>query len=260
MENERVDMADLGAELEKALAEDSEEQTEEQTETVEQIETVPSKIMFKGQEKTVGEIEKAWDDMHGDYTVKTQNAAETKRQAEDMLRNAEAYYRAAQEVATQRAPEPEVDDEPYVTGAKLEKTLSKVLQPFVQRQDAQDKALKEMALNKAIQEVIAKYPKADEEEILWKGIAQVRASGSVNLEEIARQSHAKNSMVSTQVTPEMEDAIFKKKLAEYKEQKGKVTITPDSGKAPPMEPEKLKFDETKNYLQRQIEAEFARRR
>jgi len=251
---ERVEMADLGAELEKALAEDSED-TEEQTETVEQVETAPAKIVFKGQEKTVDELEKEWDAWQRDYTVKTQGAAETKRQAEDMLRNAEAYYKAAQEVAHQRTPEPEVDDEPYVTGAKLEKTLTKVLQPIVQRQEAQDKVQKEMALNKAIQDAIAKYPKADEEEILWKGIAQVKASGSVNLEEIARQSHEKNSMVAfspDKLTDAQKDAIFKERLAAYKEQKGKVTITQYSGKTPAMEPEKLKFNDTQAWLEREL--------
>jgi hypothetical protein len=267
MEKDQVDIQDLSSELEKALESESEEVPEEQPEAAEQVETAPpepAKVMFKGQEKTVEELEKEWDDWQKDYTVKTQSAAEMKRQAEDMMRNADALYRAAQEAAQQRAPQAEeTDDEPYVTPARLEKTIRKVLEPIAQQIQMQDKTTKEMALTREIEKVQAAYPNADPEEVLIRAIAEHKATGRVDLMDIGRRSHEKNSKVAftpDNIPPDVREKIFQAELERRKANANKQTISPDSGKTPPLEKEKIKFEDTEDWLREQLEREYAGKR
>jgi hypothetical protein len=250
----------LASELEKSL--DEEAPVEDKAESVETPPT-PAKVVFKGQEKTVEELEKEWDEWQRDYTVKTQTAAEERRRAEDVLRQAEGYYQAAQVFAQQRQPVQQDEEEPDPYLDKVEGRVRKYVEPIAQQVEYLGKVNKEMALRQEIERAQAQYPQADPEEILIRAIADFKSTGRVNLVELARQSHEKNSRVAVtyeNIPPEWRQRILKEELDKSKSDADKQTIMQDSGKAPGLEPEKLKYDQTKDWLEAQLTQELSRKK
>lgn len=251
MDDEKIEsVEDLASELAKSLEEPEEVKPEETP--AEPAPPPEQKIMWKGEEKSVKELEDIWDNWQKDYTVKTQGAAEVRQQAEEMLRRAEGYYQASQNFAQQRQPEPEEeDDTPYMTKEKYAKSV----QPLVDRLTAIDNQLKERALTDAIKEAQSKYPNSDAREILIEAIASYKSNVPVNLTEIARVSHerrSKTEMTLENIPNDWREKIFQQELEKRKTNASKQTITQDSGKAPALGAEKLRFEDTASLLEEEL--------
>lgn len=251
-EEEKIGMDQLGEELAKAL--DAEEEPKGQPEAEEQAtkDAEPILIDIEGQKLTPEQIVEKMHLMHRDYTEKTQTAAEQKRQAEETLRSAQALYEAAQMFAQQKAEKPEEPyDEPYITPQRHEQILQKAIAPLKEQVTALTQAQKEAAITAHIETLCKEFPNANPKEILIESIAMKNSTGQVDMREIAKQSHLAHS--ASVLTEERKLEIYKEMLAKEKEKNSKQVISPDSGKAPPMEPEKLKFNDTEAWLKAQLE-------